>query len=74
MANFVWTAILYTATLGIVYVSYRAFVMDRKAEREGRTSDMINRSYGAGGGKPGIAFTPPRPSRLSPIVKSTLHS
>jgi hypothetical protein len=45
MGNLVWTFILYASTVGIVYVTYRAFIVDRKAEREGKTQDMINKAY-----------------------------
>jgi hypothetical protein len=48
MANFVWTAILYSATLLIVYVCYRVFVFDRKTESESKVNEMINRSYAKG--------------------------
>jgi hypothetical protein len=45
MANLVWTAILYISTVGIVLVCYRAFVFDRKVERERSTSAMIAKAY-----------------------------
>ena len=38
MANLIWTGILYFSTLTIVYVVYRTFMNDRKAENERRTN------------------------------------
>ena len=68
MANFVWTAILYIATVGIVYISYRAFAADRKADIEARVSDMINRSYSKGPGKAAVASRLPQPGRGQPMA------
>jgi hypothetical protein len=45
MANFIWTGILYLCTLTIVLVCYRAFIQDRKADREAKTKGMIERVY-----------------------------
>ncbi len=45
MANLVWTAILYFSTASIVLVCYRAFVHDRRVERERGTKAMIERAY-----------------------------
>ncbi len=49
MANLVWTGVLYFATLMIVYVTYRAFVADKRAEAQRKTSDLVSRSYSGGG-------------------------
>ena len=68
MANFIWTAILYISTVGIVYISYRAFAMDRKADIESRVNDMINRSYAKGPGKAAIASRLPQPGRGRPAA------
>lgn len=44
MANLIWTGILYFSTLTIVYVVYRTFMNDRKAENERRTNDIVFRT------------------------------
>lgn len=41
MANFIWTGILYFSTSMIVYITYRTFMNDRKAENEHRTSEVV---------------------------------
>jgi hypothetical protein len=45
MGNFIWTGILYLSTLTIVLVCYRAFIQDRKTEREASMKVMIERAY-----------------------------
>ncbi len=45
MGNLVWTGILYTMTASIVMVCYRAFMADRKAERERGTRALIEKAY-----------------------------
>jgi hypothetical protein len=47
MANLIWTGILYFSTLMIVYIIYRTFVNDRRAENERRTSEMVQRTQAA---------------------------
>lgn len=44
MAGFIWTAILYFSTLSIVFITYRTFVTDRKADNERRAQDMVHRT------------------------------
>jgi hypothetical protein len=44
MANYVWTAILYFCTFRMVYMVYRCFVEDRKAEGIEKTKELIGRS------------------------------
>ena len=44
MANLIWTGILYFSTSMIVYIVYRTFMNDRRAENERRTSEAILRS------------------------------
>ena len=62
MANLVWTGILYGSTLGIVFMIYRIFVVDRKAENEQKTSELVRRSYGR---QPAAAAEPALPSETS---------
>ncbi len=44
MANLIWTGILYFSTLSIVFITYRTFVNDRKADNERRSQDMVLRA------------------------------
>ena len=60
MANFVWTGVLYFSTLSIVYLIYRVFVVDRQAEFERKTRDMVSRSFGGAAGQ-GVAQAAPAP-------------
>jgi hypothetical protein len=63
MANLVWTGILYFATLMIVYVTYRAFAADKRAEALRRTSELVSRAYaGAGRAAPVASFDEPKPA------------
>jgi hypothetical protein len=41
VANLIWTSILYFSTSAIVFITYRTFVNDRKAENERKTSDVV---------------------------------
>ena len=50
MANVLWTGILYFSTLSIDYLTYRAFVVDKRAEGERVTAEMIRKSYGGARG------------------------
>lgn len=76
MANLVWTSILYISTIGIVYLIYRVFVADRKAEGERKTREMISRSYGGAPMPPmtGKSASAPAAARfpLKPQPKSKL--
>jgi hypothetical protein len=44
MANLIWTGILYFSTSMIVYIVYRTFMNDRRAENERRTAEAVLRS------------------------------
>ena len=44
MANLIWTGILYFSTLSIVFITYRTFVNDRKADNERRSQEMVLRA------------------------------
>jgi len=67
MANFLWTGILYFSTLTIVYIIYRTFMNDRKAENERRTSEMVLRSQVAGK-LSALDMAPPRQAVRRPAV------
>ena len=41
MANLIWTGILYFSTSMIVYIVYRTFMNDRRAENERKTNEVI---------------------------------
>ena len=45
MGNLVWTGVLYSFTISIVFVCYRAFMHDRRIEQESSTRAMINSAY-----------------------------
>ncbi len=40
MGNLIWTSILYFSTSAIVFITYRTFVNDRKADNLRRASDV----------------------------------
>jgi hypothetical protein len=63
MANLVWTGILYFSTSMIVYIVYRTFMNDRRAENERRTSEVILKSQGRSRVEPGLEPAPPRVRR-----------
>lgn len=52
MGNLIWTSILYFSTFGIVFVTYRVFVEDRKAAKLDSTQEMIKRAYQNKAGAP----------------------
>jgi hypothetical protein len=43
MGNLIWTSVLYFSTIGIVYVTYRVFMEDRRADRLNLTQELIKR-------------------------------
>jgi hypothetical protein len=47
MANLIWTGILYFSTSMIVYIVYRTFMNDRRAENERRISEVVMRAQSA---------------------------
>jgi len=59
MANFIWTGILYFSTSMIVYIVYRTFVNDRRAENERRTSEVVMKAQSIGK-TPILDVAPPR--------------
>jgi hypothetical protein len=59
MANFIWTGILYFSTSTIVYIVYRTFMNDRRAENERRTQEVVLRSQRKAL-EPGLEPAPPR--------------
>jgi hypothetical protein len=67
MGNFLWTGILYFSTLMIVYIVYRTFMNDRKAENERRTSEMVLRSQSASK-MAAVDVAPPRQVVRRPAV------
>ena len=67
MANFIWTAILYFSTSTIVYIVYRTFMNDRRAENERRMSEVVQKSQAASK-IPGLDMAPPRQAVRRPAV------
>ena len=64
MANLIWTGILYFSTSMIVYVVYRTFMNDRRAENERKTSEAVAKSQGRiARVEPGMEPAPPRVRR-----------
>jgi hypothetical protein len=43
MGNLIWTGVLYFSTISIVYVTYRVFMEDRRADRLNITQELIKR-------------------------------
>ncbi len=43
MGNLIWTGVLYFSTISIVYVTYRVFMEDRRADRLNLTQELIKR-------------------------------
>ncbi len=41
MGNLIWTGILYFSTSAIVFITYRTFVNDRKADALRKTNDAV---------------------------------
>ena len=67
MANFIWTGILYFSTSMIVYIVYRTFMNDRRAENERRMSVVVMRSQAASK-MPALDVAPPRQPVRRPAV------
>jgi hypothetical protein len=67
MANLIWTGILYFSTSMIVYIVYRTFMNDRRAENERRTADAIKRSQSISK-MPSLDIAPPRQVVRRPAV------
>jgi hypothetical protein len=59
MANLIWTGILYFSTSMIVYIVYRTFMNDRRAENERRTAESIKRTQSISK-TPLLDMAPPR--------------
>ena len=64
MANLIWTGILYFSTSMIVYIVYRTFMNDRRAENERKTSEVVLKSQSRiANFEPGMEPAPPRVRR-----------
>jgi len=64
MTNLIWTGILYFSTSMIVYVVYRTFMNDRRAENERKTSEVVMKSQSRIANlEPGMEPAPPRVRR-----------
>ena len=73
MGNLVWTGILYFSTSMIVYIVYRTFMNDRRAENENRMSDVIKRSQAAST-MPTLDMTPRQPVRRPAVAGNQLKA
>ena len=67
MANLIWTGILYFSTSMIVYIIYRTFMNDRRAENERRVTEVVKRSQAASK-MPTLDMAPPRQPVRRPKV------
>jgi hypothetical protein len=67
MANLIWTGILYFSTSMIVYIVYRTFMNDRRAENERRTADAILKSQSISK-MPSLDIAPPRQTVRRPAL------
>ena len=56
MANLIWTSILYFSTSAIVFITYRTFVNDRKAENERKTTDAVLKTQAQAKAREGAAI------------------
>jgi hypothetical protein len=64
MANLIWTGILYFSTSMIVYIVYRTFMNDRRAENERKTTEVVLKSQIRSAKlEPGMEPAPPRVRR-----------
>ncbi|HEX4177020.1 MAG TPA: hypothetical protein VHY57_01220 [Rhizomicrobium sp.] len=64
MANLIWTGILYFSTSMIVYIVYRTFMNDRRAENERKTSEAVLKTQGRiANVEPGLEPASPRVRR-----------
>jgi hypothetical protein len=68
VANFIWTAILYFSTSAIVFITYRTFVNDRKAENERRTTDAVLKTQAQAKAREGAAMSGPRRTIRRPAM------
>ena len=77
MANLIWTGILYFSTSMIVYVTYRTFMNDRRAENERRTADTVLKSQTKPAGQT-LAMAPRQAARKPTLagnpIKATVAS
>ena len=67
MANLIWTGILYFSTSMIVYIVYRTFMNDRRAENERRTAEAVLRSQSISR-TPTLDVAPPRQTVRRPAL------
>ncbi|MDB5393521.1 MAG: hypothetical protein JWM91_1027 [Rhodospirillales bacterium] len=64
MGNFIWTAILYFSTSTIVFLIYRTFLNDQKAENERKSADVVLKTQALIKAREAAAMrTPRRPDR-----------
>jgi hypothetical protein len=67
MANLIWTGILYFSTSMIVYIVYRTFMNDRRAENERRTAEVVRKAQTIGK-TPGLDVAAPRQTVRRPAL------
>lgn len=70
MGNLIWTGILYFSTSAIVFIVYRTFVNDRKAENERRTSDVVFKAQAQAKAREAAAMSAPRRAARRPAMMS----
>lgn len=68
MGNLIWTSILYFSTASIVFITYRTFVNDRKAENERKTSEAVIRTQAQAKAREAVAIGSPRRAPRRPAM------
>ena len=73
MANLVWTGILYFSTSMIVYVIYRTFMNDRRAENERKTTEVVLKSQIRSRLESGLEPAPPRVRKPAAVAGAAMR-
>ncbi len=68
MGNLIWTSILYFSTSTIVFIIYRTFVNDRKADNERKMAETTLRSQAQMKARESLQATPRQVVRRRPIA------
>ena len=72
MANLIWTSILYFSTSAIVFITYRTFMNDRKADNERKTADVVARTQAQAKARESASMGASRRATRTPAVVGDL--